>query len=143
MDSLKYQKNIAPLSKSAQTDEILTVKFRYKAPDGDVSKLIEHPVKDNQIAIAKTSENFRFAASVAQFGMLLRNSEFKSNASFTDVLNLARNAKGNDEEGYRSEFIRLAESAKLLAKSNTEPKKNVGGDDDEGETKPVPLSKNK
>lgn len=142
VDSLKYQKNVTPLSKSAQTDEILTVKFRYKAPDGDVSKLIEHPVKDKQISIAKTSDNFRFAASVAQFGMLLRNSEFKSNASYADVLSLARNAKGNDEEGYRSEFIRLAESAKLLAKTSPELKKNVSEDDEE-ETKSVPVSKNK
>lgn len=133
VDSLKYQKNVVPLSKSSQTDEILTVKFRYKAPDGDVSKLIEHPVKDKQISIAKTSDNFRFAASVAQFGMLLRNSEFKSGASYSDVLNLARKAKGNDEEGYRSEFIRLAESAQLLAKALPEPKKNVGvgGDGEE------------
>ena len=123
VDSLKYQKNVVPLNKSAQTDEILTVKFRYKAPDGDVSKLIEHPVKDKQISIAKTSDNFRFAASVAQFGMLLRNSEFKSDASYADVLNLARKAKGNDDEGYRSEFIRLAESAQMLAKAQPKPKK--------------------
>jgi len=142
VDPLKYQKNVVPLSKSSQTDEILTVKFRYKAPDGDVSKLIEHPVKDKQISIAKTSDNFRFAASVAQFGMLLRNSEFKSDASYSDVLNLARKAKGNDEEGYRSEFIRLVESAQLLAKANPEPKKKVDTDDDE-DTESVPINKNK
>jgi Ca-activated chloride channel homolog len=141
VDALKYQKEVAPLSKSSQTDEILTVKFRYKAPDGDVSKLIEHPVKDNQIAITKTSDNFRFAASVAQFGMLLRNSEFKSNASFNDVLMLARKAKGNDEEGYRSEFIRLVESAEMLAKAKPELKKNI--DSDEEETGSKPVSKNK
>ena len=122
VDSLKYQKNMVPLSKSSQTDEILTVKFRYKEPDGDVSKLIEHPVLDKQIAIAKTSDNFRFAASVAQFGMLLRNSEFKSTSSFDNVLSLARKAKGNDEEGYRSEFVRLVESAQMLAKGKPEPK---------------------
>jgi Ca-activated chloride channel family protein len=95
---------------------MMTVKFRYKAPDGDVSKLIEHPVLDEQIPVAKTSDNFRFAASVAEFGMLLRNSEFKSNASFSNVLALAKKAKGNDEEGYRSEFIRLVQSAEPLAK---------------------------
>jgi len=122
VDSLKYQKNIVPLSKSSQSDEILTVKFRYKEPDGDVSKLIEHPVLDKQIAIAKTSDNFRFAASVAQFGMLLRNSEFKSTSSFDNVLSLARKAKGSDEEGYRSEFVRLVESAQMLAKGKPEPK---------------------
>ena len=139
VDSLKYQKNVAPFSKSSHTDEILTVKFRYKAPDGEVSKLIEHPVKDKQIPVAKTSDNFRFAASVAQFGMLLRNSEFKSSASYADVISLARKAKGNDEEGYRSEFIRLVESAQMLAKGKAEPKDDA--DTDEGE--PMPVSKRK
>ena len=138
VDSLKYQKNIVPLSKSSQTDEILTVKFRYKQPDGDVSKLIEHPVLDKQIAIAKTSDNFRFAASVAQFGMLLRNSEFKSTSSFDNVLSLARKAKGSDEEGYRSEFIHLVESAEMLAKGKPEPKKEPDSQD----SRPMPVSKN-
>ena len=139
VDSLKYQKNIEPLSKSSYNDEILTVKFRYKAPDGDVSKLIEHPVLDKQIPIAKTSDNFRFAASVAQFGMLLRNSEFKSAASFDNVLGLARKAKGTDEEGYRSEFVRLVESAEMLAKGKPEPKKEPVSED----SRPMPLSKSK
>jgi Ca-activated chloride channel family protein len=118
VDSLKYQNNIKPFSKSSHTDEMMTVKFRYKAPDGDVSKLIQHPLKDEQVSIAKTSDNFRFAASVAEFGMLLRNSEFKTNASFDNVVKMAKKAKGNDEEGYRSEFIRLVESAQMLAKGN-------------------------
>ncbi len=131
VDSLKYQSNITPFSKSSHNNEMMTVKFRYKAPDGDVSKLIEHPVMDKQINMAKTSDNFRFAASVAQFGMLLRNSEFKSGANYADVLTLARKAKGNDDEGYRSEFIRLVESAKLLAKTEPLPKKNVDTEDDE------------
>lgn len=116
VDSLKYQSNITAFSPTSHTDEIMTVKFRYKAPDGDVSKLIEHAVKDNRIDIGSTSENFRFAASVAQFGMLLRNSEFKSTSSFDNVISLAKNAKGKDEEGYRSEFIKLAENAQSLAK---------------------------
>ena len=122
VDSLKYQKNTTALSSSSQTDEILTVKFRYKAPDGDVSKLIEHPVLDKQVALAKTSDNFRFAAAVAQFGLLLRESAYKSASSYDNVLNLARKAKGYDEEGYRSEFVRLVESARLLAKGKPEPK---------------------
>lgn len=126
VDPLKYQKDVTPLSKSNHSDEIMTVKFRYKAPDGDVSKLIEHPVKDKQLDIAKTSENFRFAVSVAEFGMLLRNSEFKSAASFSNVLSLARKAKGNDEEGYRSEFIRLVESAQLLSKTKAAPVEEEG-----------------
>ena len=120
VDSLKYQKNIVPLSKSSYTDEIMTVKFRYKTPDGEVSKLIEHPVLDKQITIVKTSDNFRFASSVAEFGMLLRHSAFKSSSSFDNVLMLARKAKGNDVEGYRSEFLRLVESAQMLAKGKPE-----------------------
>ncbi len=116
VDPLKYQAPKEESTKNVVTDEILTVKFRYKAPDGEVSKLIEHPVLDQSVPIAKTSENFRFAASVAQFGLLLRNSEFKSAASFDNVLNLARKAKNHDEEGYRAEFVRLVESARLLSK---------------------------
>jgi len=118
VDPLKYQKNEIPFSKSSQTDEIMTVKFRYKAPDGDVSKLIEHPLKNDELSTTRTSDNFRFAASVAEFGMLLRKSEFKAAASFDNVIKMARKAKGNDEEGYRAEFIRLVESAQMLAKGN-------------------------
>ncbi|MGB3007713.1 MAG: von Willebrand factor type A domain-containing protein [Chitinophagaceae bacterium] len=143
VDPLKYQKNIEPLSKSNHNEEILTVKFRYKAPDGDVSKLIEHPVMDKQISIAKTSDNFRFATSVAQFGMLLRNSEFKSTASYDNVLSLARKAKGNDDEGYRSEFIRLVESAQLLAKASPEKNENGNGEGEDELLINKPISKNK
>jgi Ca-activated chloride channel family protein len=118
VDPLKYQKNVTEsLSKSSHSDEIMTVKFRYKKPDEDVSKLIEHPVIDKQVPLSKTSDNFRFAASVAEFGLLLRNSEFRANASFENVSNMARKAKGNDEEGYRFEFIRMVENADALAKN--------------------------
>lgn len=115
VDALKYQQQPKPAGNSSLDAEILTVKFRYKAPDSDVSRLIGHPVKDRQTALAATSDNFRFAASVAEFGMLLRNSEFKSTASFDHVIKMARKAKGHDEEGYRAEFIRLVENAELLA----------------------------
>ncbi len=124
VDDLKYQDDKLNASAGAGSDEMMTIKLRYKKPDEDVSKLIVHPVVDTKVAIAKTSDNFRFAASVAQFGMLLRNSEFKSASSFSNVLGLARKAKGNDEEGYRSEFIRLVESAKSLAKSSDSEEEN-------------------
>ena len=133
VDPLKYQAPKEESTKNVVTDEIITVKFRYKAPDGEVSKLIEHPVLDQSVPIAKTSENFRFAASVAQFGLLLRNSEFKSAASFDNVLNLARKAKNHDEEGYRAEFVRLVESARLLSKG----KKPVPADEEEEDILPV------
>ncbi|MFI5131589.1 MAG: YfbK domain-containing protein, partial [Chitinophagales bacterium] len=125
VDPLKYQKNVTErLSKSSHSDEIMTVKFRYKKPDEDVSKLIEHPVMDKEVPLAKTSDNFRFAASVAEFGMLLRNSEFKANASFENVSSMARKSKGNDDEGYRFEFIRMVENADALVNSSRKDKDN-------------------
>jgi len=128
VDPLKYGKKAEPLSKSAHADEIMTVKFRYKAPDAKTSKLIEHPLRDQQTPIASASNNFRFAAAVAEFGMLLRQSEFKGESSFEQVVSLARKAKGEDEEGYRAEFIRLVENAEMLAKGNRkEPEKGLYG----------------
>jgi Ca-activated chloride channel family protein len=127
VDALKYSNNTKALSKSNFSDEIMTIKFRYKAPDGDVSKLIEHSVKDQQTALANTSENFRFAVAVAQFGMLLRNSEFKNNASYASVLELAKNAIQNDKEGYKKEFINLVKSAESIARSNKKVKEELAG----------------
>ena len=95
-------------------DEIMTIKLRYKKPDGDVSKLIVHPVTDSHIALTNTSDNFRFSAAVASFGMLLRNSEFKQNASYQQVVQLAKGAKGTDTNGYRQEFINLVQAAGSL-----------------------------
>lgn len=115
IDDLKYQSNNKPVV-LGNSKELLTVKLRYKQPDGNVSKLIEQPVIDNRIAFDKTTNNFRFSAAVAEFGMLLRQSDFRQNSSFDQVIRNAQKAMGNDNEGYRSEFIKLAKSAKLLAK---------------------------
>jgi Ca-activated chloride channel homolog len=114
-DPLKYQK----IKKQTATfnDEILTVKFRYKAPDKDKSELIIHPVLNIATAIENTSENFRFATAVSSFAMLLRNSAFKGTTNFTQVLNLANTAVGNDAEGYRKEFIGLVKKAEELVNS--------------------------
>lgn len=115
VDDLKYQSNNKPVV-MGNNKELLTVKLRYKQPDGNVSKLIEQPVIDNRIPFDKTTNNFRFSAAVAEFGMLLRQSNFRQNSSFDQVIRNAQNAIGTDNEGYRSEFIKLAKSAKLLAK---------------------------
>lgn len=115
VDSLKYQRTRPAAISGGGSDEILTVKFRYKAPDGDVSRLIVHPVKDTRLPIARTSDNFRFAAAVTEFGLLLRNSEYRGAASFGNILAQAQAAKGKDAEGYRAEFIRLVETARMLA----------------------------
>lgn len=127
VDDLKYQKK-AKSSKASGSAEILTVKFRYKEPSGSQSKLIEHPVIDHEIAFDHASENFRFAASVAEFGMLLTNSQFKSASSFSHVIQTAKNAKGKDVEGYRKEFIALVKKADRL-------KDNDENDDNEDVTK--------
>jgi len=114
VDSLKYQSNLDPFSKPVHTNEMLTVKFRYKEPDGETSKLIEHPVKDTRVGISATSDNFRFAAAVAEFGLVLRNSEFRASASLEQAAAIARKALGNDDQGYRSEFLQLVEKARRL-----------------------------
>jgi Ca-activated chloride channel family protein len=114
VDELKYQKTKPSTNNS---NEILTVKMRYKNPDGETSKLLQKNVADNyQDIVQKTSENFRFSASVAMLGMLLRQSEFAQNSSFDEAIRLATDARGVDKEGYRAEYIKLAKSAQLLAK---------------------------
>ncbi len=113
IEELKYQETrINP--EAFKSKEILTVKLRYKQPDGEKSRLIVHPLKDSDIALARTSDNFKFSAAVASFGMLLRDSEFKGDASYESVLALARESKGQDFFGYRAEFIQLVEKCALL-----------------------------
>jgi Ca-activated chloride channel family protein len=114
VDPLKYQRTVKPAEENA-SDEMLTVKLRYKQPDGDKSKLLEFPVKDDGRRYAQASEDFKFAASVATFGMILRDSKFKGNASYDAVLELADESKGVDKDGYRAEFITLVRTAKSLA----------------------------
>jgi Ca-activated chloride channel family protein len=111
VDELKYQ-NSGQLS--GKSDDLLTIKLRYKKPDGDKSMLIERAVSGERNQ-QETSDNFRLAASVAEFGMLLRNSEFKGNASYAHAFNLAKSALGKDESGYRSELLRMIGTMRDLA----------------------------
>jgi len=116
VDPLKYQK--PEETKGANTSsEVMTVKFRYKDPESDVSKLESVVINDKSINADKTSEDFRFAAAVAEYGLLLRDSQFKQNAGFDQLISMAKSAKGKDDDGYRAEFIRLAESTKHLMKA--------------------------
>jgi len=94
--------------------ELATIRFRYKKPDGDVSKELVRKIPATAVSIGKASENIRFAAAVAEWGMLLRNSEHNGSAGYDQVLELARAARGIDHEGYRAEFIRLVEMSRLL-----------------------------
>ncbi len=98
---LKY---IKTKTKEAYTDELLTVKFRYKKPDGSKSIEMVHTTKDE---MAEASEDMKFASSVALFGMQLRQSQFHNNSKISDVISLAEQGRGKDKQGYRAEFIRL------------------------------------
>jgi Ca-activated chloride channel family protein len=110
VDPLKYQQ---PAQTNARTasNELVTVKLRYKAPDGDTSRLISTVIENNP---APLSANLGFASAVAEFGMLLRDSKHVGSGSFTSVVERARTFRGSDPEGYRAEFIKLAEVAQSL-----------------------------
>jgi Ca-activated chloride channel family protein len=119
VDDLKYQpvaseKPDRYVNTGNKSRELLTLKLRYKQPNGDRSRLLEFPVTDNGKRFSNASADFQFAAAVASFGMLLRDSEYKGNASFDAVLEWAGPAKGADEEGYRAEFLNLVRKAKQL-----------------------------
>ncbi|MBK5283867.1 MAG: von Willebrand factor type A domain-containing protein [Bacteroidia bacterium] len=118
IDALKYQSVIKEKSHSEFTDEMMTVKVRYKEPQGSVSKLTTRAVRWSNTTIENMSENLKFASAVAEFGLILRNSPYKGKSNYNQVLNLARASKDKDEFGYRSEFIRLVEAAKLLDNRN-------------------------
>jgi len=93
---------------AAGAGELLTVKIRYKAPEGDVSRKLEFPLRDaGPVAFAKGSTDFRFAAAVAAWGMILGDSPERGTATFTDVLGWAEGALGEDAGGYRGEFLGL------------------------------------
>ncbi len=134
VDTLKYQ-TAEKFSASAFGKELMTLKMRYKQPDDTTSKLMTVAVLDLQKQIQFTSANFRFAAAVAEFGMLLRNSTFKQQASYTDVISMATNAVGVDQEGYRKEFLKLVQNANSMAKKEDRKKRNLEfNDDDDIET---------
>jgi Ca-activated chloride channel family protein len=97
-----------------KTSEILTVRFRYKAPDEDTSTLLVETLTDDGDRFEKASVDFRFAAAVAEFGMLLRGSQFAGEASFEHVLKTAKKATGDDEGGHRHEFVRLVEKSREI-----------------------------
>src|SRR5882762_5608528 len=114
-DSLRYQQRSVQQSGGGGGGggggpELLFVKVRYKQPDGDVSKLLSQPVLAT--AIQSPSTDFQFQAAVAEFGLLLRNSDFRGKADLSRVIAAARDARGSDPDGYRAEFVRLAEAVR-------------------------------
>ena len=111
VDALKYQ---VPSSPAAPDTEALTVKMRYKDPAGDTSTKLEFPLPAGALGNPAPSDDVRFAASVAGFGMLLRDSEHRGTLTYADVLRLAESALGDDRLGYRAEFLKLVRNAEAI-----------------------------
>jgi len=113
VDPLKYQ---APATAAAASSsaQMLTVKLRHKEPAGDESKLVERTLMDEGASFAQAPADFRFAAAVAEFGMILRASPHKGSGTFSAVLDWALEAKGSDATGYRAGFVELVRKAQEL-----------------------------
>jgi Ca-activated chloride channel homolog len=112
---LKYQTTTVK-EQAYASEEVVTLKLRYKKPDAEVSQPMEKAIRDDNVPLQAASNNFRFAAAVAEWGLILSHSEYKGKARFTQVLDLARNAMDRDEEGYRKEFLSLVEASEALGK---------------------------
>jgi Ca-activated chloride channel family protein len=116
VDKLKYK---SPQETTSTGNEVMNIKLRYKLPEGETSQLITFPVKDDNKTWEQTSDNFRFSAAVAEFGLLLRESAFKQNSSYEQKITMAKGATGGDENSYRSEFVSLAQNAASLKRMET------------------------
>lgn len=108
VDALVYQKKTVN-----ESEDLMNVKLRYKKPAEDKSQLIQQAINSSEIT-TKPKGDFQFVAAVAEFGLLLRNSQFKANASYQEALKAAKQSKGSDEYGYRQELIDLIETADSL-----------------------------
>jgi Ca-activated chloride channel homolog len=114
VDPLKYQTATVPDAEGA-SPELLTLKLRYKEPDAELSRLLTQPVLDATAPIAAASENLRFAAAVAELGLLLRESPHKGEASYDQVAEMASHALGGDPDGDRAGFLQMVQAASRLA----------------------------
>ena len=113
VDPLKYQKQQKKAEENGMPD-LFTVKMRYKNPDSNKSQLFEQAIVDK--GGNNVSSDFNFAASVVMCSQLLRDSQYKGDTTYDDVIKLAKSSLGNDKDGYRSEFVRLMEVVKGLSK---------------------------
>ena len=119
IDPLRYgkQDNRREESRNRDAEELAFLRLRYKHPGQATSRLIRHPLyrRDVQAKTASASIDFRFAASVAAFGQLLKGGTYTGSYTYDDVMDLARNSRGDDRFGYRSEFLQLVKLAKTLS----------------------------
>ena len=125
VDPLRYQNTeqpqvepvVVPSTLPELQEEMLTLKVRYKQPDGNTSKLLQFHVNDSNANYSAASTDFRFATAVAIFGMKLRQSPFAQHMSYDAVLSLVEGARGHDLNGYRSEFIDLVRQTRTLPRA--------------------------
>ncbi len=115
IDDLKYQERPEPSGTNSR--DWLTVKMRYKRPGESHSNVFEHVLNADLRAAAQTSDDFRWSAAVAAFGMMLTESQYATDLTYDDVIALALAARGADVEGYRSEFINLVRTHALSART--------------------------
>jgi Ca-activated chloride channel family protein len=120
IDSLKYQ--VSDAKNYSNTNELLTVKFRYKEPKERRSKLITKTLTDSLVTFEKASQNLKFSSMVAAFGQNLRDSKYKGKITYTEIVEGLKQTKGLDKEGYRAELIRLVETAEILEKKTASSK---------------------
>ncbi|TDW48540.1 Ca-activated chloride channel family protein [Flavobacterium sp. 270] len=111
-DALKYTK--VENDSNVYSNELATIKFRYKKPDGDKSIEMVNVIENKAASLQNSSEDFKFSTAVAWFGLKLRDSKLITNKSSEDILKLAKQGAANDSEGYKAEFIRLVEGVKQL-----------------------------
>lgn len=118
VDQLRYQpvEKIKKKERTAFTGEMMNIKLRYKQPEGGASQLMEKPVSGEPLAFEQASENLRFAAAVAAFGMRLRDSKYKGILSYSEIAGIAQRALGEDKEKYRIEFVQLVKEADKLSR---------------------------
>jgi Ca-activated chloride channel family protein len=114
VDDLEFQQ-ARKLSEAAGSGQLLTLKLRYKQPDADKSQELKFPVNDKGESFGGASEDFQFAAAVAGFGMLLRDSEHKGDLTYDAILEIAGASKGDDPHGYRAEMLEMVKRAKQIA----------------------------
>lgn len=114
VDPLRYQTPDST-TEAAESDEVLTLKLRYKPPEGDQGTLVQFPAEDDGASFDAADRDFQFAAAVAGFGMLLRDSPYKGNWTFSAVGEIAGAAQGEDAHGFRGEFLRMVDAAAPLA----------------------------
>ena len=118
VDPLKYQTR-RKLADAADSDDLFNLKLRFKRPSNDRSEFVVFPVKNEPLEFGKATKDFQFAAAVAEFGMLLRNSKYRGNASYAAVLEIAGSSCGRDGHGYRNEFLQIVSTARRIVEPDT------------------------